>query len=103
MAKRRRRLKPGGPRKQYTSTAQVRMLSISQRTVFKYHLTQALDGSEMRDDQKQTFIANVLSKASMASIEEAKGYVKSVVGEGHLEDELSRRVLSLLDKYSTRR
>jgi hypothetical protein len=79
------------------------MLNIHHKVVFKYHLTRSMEASEMRDDQKQTFIANVLSKSSQASIDEAKDYIDSVVSEGHLEEEVSRQVFSLLDRFSTRR
>lgn len=103
MGKRRRRLKPGGPRKQYTSTAQLRMLNLHHKTVFKYHLTRILEDSEMREDQQQTFIANVLSKASQVSTNEAKDYMGLVVDQGHLEDEIAIKIARLLDKYTTHR
>jgi hypothetical protein len=103
MGKRRRRLKPGGPRKQYTSTAQMRMLNLQHKDVFKYHLTRAVEASEMRDDQRQTFIANVLIKASQNSIPDAKEYTESIAGQGLLGEDLVREVFRLLDKYSTHR
>ena len=103
MGKRRRRLKPGGPRKQYTSTAQVRMLNLHNKVIFKYHLTQILQDSDMTDDQKQTFKANVLSKASQQSISSAMEYIDSVVEEGHLSEEDAHRIFRLLDDYATRR
>ncbi len=103
MGKRRRRLKPGGPRKQYTSTAQVRMLNLHHKDVFKYHLTQILEDSDMKEDQKQTFKANILSKASQQSIASAIEYIDSVVAEGHLEEDTARRIFRLLDDYTTRR
>jgi hypothetical protein len=103
MGKRRRRLKPGGPRKQYTSTRQLRMLNLHHKTVFKYHLTRLLDDSEMREDHRQTFIANILSKASQASIDDAKDYINSVVDEGHLEEDRVREIFKLLDRYTIHR
>jgi hypothetical protein len=103
MGKRRRRLKPGGPRKQYTSTAQLRMLNLHHKTVFKYHLTRLVEESKMREDQQQTFIANVLSKASQVSTNEAKEYIESIVQQGHLEGEIATKIGRLLDKYTTHR
>ena len=103
MGKRRRRLKPGGPRKQYTSTAQVRMLNLHHKVVFKYHLTRTLEESEMKEDQQQTFIANVLSKAGQISINEAKDYIGAIVDQGILEDEVAIRIARLLDKYTKHR
>ncbi len=103
MGKRRRRLKPGGPRKQYTSTRQLKMLNLRHKDVFKYHLTRILERSEMREDHRQTFIANILSKASQASIEEAKDYIALVVDQGHIEEERAQDIHHLLDRYATHR
>ena len=103
MAKRRRRLKPGGPRKQYTSTAQVRMLDVRRKKEFKYHMNRILEKSEMREDVRQTFMANVLSKSSQQSIESAREYITDVVGEGHLEEDVAKRLFKLLDEHSMRR
>lgn len=103
MSKRRRRLKPGGPRKQYTSTAQVRMLDLRRKNVFKYHMTRILEKSEMREDIRQTFMANILSKSSQQSIEHARDYITEMVTEEHLEQDVADRLFRLLDEHSTRR
>ncbi len=103
MGKRRRRLKPGGPRKQYTSTAQVKMLSLNRKDVFKYHLNEILLDSEMKEEQRQTFKANVLSKASQVSINASMDYIDSVVAEGHLEEDTAKRIFRLLDDFTIRR
>ncbi|NIP34135.1 MAG: hypothetical protein GWN18_04310 [Thermoplasmata archaeon] len=103
MAKRRRRLKPGGPRRQYTSTAQVRMLDIRKKKEFKYHMNRILDKSDMREDVRQTFMANVLSKSSQQSIESAKDYISDMVAEEHLEQDVANRLFKLLDEHSMRR
>ena len=103
MGKRRRRLKPGGPRKQYTSTAQVKMLDLHHKDVFKYHLGQILEDTEMKEDQAQTLKANILSKASQQSINSAKDYIDSVVVDGHLDEDTARRIFRLLDDHATRR
>ena len=79
------------------------MLNLHHKTVFKYHLTRILEDSEMREDQQQTFIANVLSKASQVSTNEAKDYMGLVVDQGHLEDEIAIKIARLLDKYTTHR
>jgi len=103
MGKRRRRLKPGGPRKQYTSTAQVRMLNLHRKDVFKYHMTRILEKSEMREDVRQTFMANILSKSSQQSIEDAKIYIDDMVAQEHLEQEVADQLFRLLDEHSMRR
>lgn len=103
MGKRRRRLKPGGPRIQYTSTAQLRMLDLTRKDEFKYHLTRLLDKSEMKADHQRTFIANLLSQASQNSIEEAKSYLRSVVEQGLLDDTTSKKIERLLDTNATHR
>jgi hypothetical protein len=103
MGKRRRRLKPGGPRKQYTSTAQSRMLDLRRKDVFKYHMARILEKSEMREDVRQTFMANILSKSSQQSIEHAKDYVEEKVEQEHLEQDVADRLYRLLDEHSTRR
>ncbi len=103
MGKRRRRLKPGGPRKQYTSTAQVRMLNLHRKDVFKYHMTRILEKSEMREDVRQTFMANILSKSSQQSIEDAKIYIDDMVAQEHLEQDVADRLFRLLDEHSMRR
>lgn len=103
MAKRRRRLKPGGPRKQYTSTAQVRMLDVRRKKVFKYHMSRILERSEMREDVTQTFMANVLSKSSQQSIDSAKDYISDMVEQDNLEQDVANRLFKLLDEHSMRR
>lgn len=96
-------MKPGGPRKQYTSTAQVRMLNLHRKDVFKYHMTRILEKSEMPEDVRQTFMANILSKSSQQSIEDAKIYIDDVVAQEHLEQEVADRLFRLLDEHSMRR
>lgn len=96
-------MKPGGPRKQYTSTAQVRMLNLHRKDVFKYHMTRILEKSEMREDVRQTFMANILSKSSQQSIEDAKIYIDDMVAQEHLEQDVADRLFRLLDEHSMRR
>ena len=103
MGKQHRRLKPGGPRKQYTSTKVTRMLNIHHVGVFKYHLKEIMRDSEMKDDLKPTFVANVLSKASRNSVNDAEDYVDALLKEGMLEGPVSEQIHRLLDQYSTRR
>jgi len=103
MSKRRRRLKPGGPRKQYTSTAQVRMLDLQRKDVFKYHMGRVLERSDMREDVVQTFMANILSKSSQQSIDDAKSYISDIVAEGHIGQDVADKLFRLLDEHSMRR
>lgn len=79
------------------------MLNIQQKAEFKYHLNGILRESEMKEEQKPSFIANVLSKAAQNSIADAKDYVKGIEQEGLIEGETSERILRLLNKFTTRR
>jgi hypothetical protein len=79
------------------------MLNVHNKGVFKYHLARALEGSEMREDHRATFMANVLSKASQMSTVEAKKYIDSVVEQGHLDEETADKAFRLLDRYTTHR
>jgi hypothetical protein len=79
------------------------MLNLHKKDIFKYHMTRILEGSSMPEEQRQTFMANVLSKAGQASIDSAKDYINSVVAEGHLEQEVADKLVRLLNEYSTRR
>lgn len=103
MAKHHRRFKPGGPRRQYTSTERTRMLNVHNAKVFKYHLTEIMGGSNMSAEQKPTFIANVLLKATRNSIVDAQDYVGMMQKDGLIEPQVAEQVARLLDHYSTRR
>ncbi len=103
MGKRHRRFKPGGPRKQYTSTERTRMLNVHNADVFKFHLTEIIGGSKMSAEQKPTFIANVLLKATRNSITDAQDYVGMMQRDGLIEPQVAEQVTRLLDHYSTRR
>jgi hypothetical protein len=79
------------------------MLDLHRKDVFKYHMGRILDKSEMREDVRQTFMANILSKSSQQSIDHAKDYIVEVVGQTHLEQDVADRLFRLLDEHSTRR
>ncbi|UCC93061.1 MAG: hypothetical protein JSW25_10460 [Thermoplasmata archaeon] len=79
------------------------MLDLHRKDVFKYHMNRILEKSEMKEDIRQTFMANVLSKSSQQSIDHAKDYITDVVAQGHLEQEVADRLFRLLDEHSTRR
>jgi hypothetical protein len=96
-------MKPGGPRKQYTSTERTRMLNVHHASVFKFHLKEIMRGSEMKDDYKPTFVANVLLKATKNSITDSQEYVDARVKEGLLEPLVADQIFRLLEAYTTRR
>jgi hypothetical protein len=79
------------------------MLNLHRKDVFKYHMTRILEKSEMPEDVRQTFMANILSKSSQQSIEDAKIYIDDVVAQEHLEQEVADRLFRLLDEHSMRR
>jgi hypothetical protein len=79
------------------------MLAINRETEFKYHLNQLMRKSEMREEQKATFVANVVMKAARNSILDAKDYVKGIEEEGLIEPDVVERIEGLLDRYATHR
>jgi hypothetical protein len=79
------------------------MLDVRRKKEFKYHMNRILERSEMREDVRQTFMANVLSKSSQQSLDNAKDYIMDMVGDGHLEEDVSKRLFKLLDEHSMRR
>jgi hypothetical protein len=79
------------------------MLDLHRKDVFKYHMTRILEKSEMREDVRQTFMANILSKSGQQSIEHGKDYISDMVAQEHLEQEVADRLFRLLDEHSTRR
>jgi len=79
------------------------MLDLRRKDVFKYHMARILEKSEMREDIRQTFMANILSKSSQQSIEHAKDYIEEKVEQEQVEPEVADRLYRLLDEHSTRR
>jgi len=103
MPRQHHRMKPGGPRKQYTSTERTRMLNVHHASVFKFHLKEIMRDSEMKIEQKPTFVANVLLKATKNSIADAQDYIDARVKDGLLEPPIADSITRLLEAYATRR
>jgi hypothetical protein len=79
------------------------MLDLRRKDVFKYHMARILEKSEMGEEIRQTFMANILSKSSQQSIEHAKDYIEEKMEQDHLEQDVADRLYRLLDEHSTRR
>src|SRR4030042_1911970 len=103
MPRQHHRMKPGGPRRQYTSTERTRLANKQHASVFKFHLKEIMRDSDMSDEQKPTFVANVLLKASKNSIADAQDYIDARIKEGLLEQPIADSIMRLLEAYATRR
>ncbi len=65
---------------------------------FKYYLRQILEDSSMNEDFTNSFIANLITKGSRGSLEEAKGYVRSLTDQDIFTDKTSEEICKLLDR-----
>lgn len=76
------------------------MLNLHRLIPFKYDLREIMENSEMDPDMAQTFLANVIAKASRVSIRDAKTYVGDMVDEERIDSISADRVCRLLDRYT---
>ncbi|UCG68323.1 MAG: hypothetical protein JSV09_10945 [Thermoplasmata archaeon] len=65
---------------------------------FKNLLRQIMEESSMNEDFTNSFIANLITKASRGSLEEAKDYVGSLVDQGILDERTADDICHLLDR-----
>jgi len=75
------------------------MLNVRAVRSFKYDLREILAGSQIDDEHVNTFIANLISKASRNSLQDGKDYVKEFAGEEGFSEETAAKVCRLLDRY----
>jgi len=76
------------------------MLNLTKETQFKYYLRQLFEGSEMDEELVQNIIANILSKASRNSVDDALDFKDEQVKLGNIPKEISDEIDKLLMKFS---
>ena len=76
------------------------MLNVYFLAHFKYDINEILDRSEMDPNRFDLFKANLITKATRNSINDAKDYVDSFVKEGFLDEKSGERIKKLLHRYS---
>lgn len=74
------------------------MLNLRYLSRFKFQLRLIMEESSMNEDFKNSFIANLITKGSRGSLNEAKDYVRSLADQGIFKDETSNEILLLLDR-----
>ena len=82
-------------RPDYQKEAKLNLRYISR---FKFLLRQIMEESSMNEDFTNAFIANLITKGSRGSLNEAKDYVRSLADQGIFKDETSEEILLLLDR-----
>lgn len=83
-----------------SDTTRVPMLNLRRINEFKYDLREAMNNKEMDPNLMQTFLANIIAKASRTSIVEAKNYVRESQAGGLVTKELADNVCYVLDRYT---
>lgn len=76
------------------------MLNISRLGGFKYDIREIFSECHLDEEIRQSFLANIIAKASRVSILEAKQYIRQKESEGMLSNEVSEDMCDLLDRYS---
>jgi len=76
------------------------MLNVRRLGIFKYDIKEILRASQMDDTITQSFVAQVIAKASRISTKEAKEYIREVEKRGDYSQDVSDDICSLLDRFS---
>ena len=79
------------------------MLNLGRLDYFKWDLNEIMSRSDMEEEKKNTFKANMTAKARQRSIREAKEYVREVEERGDFSKETGDMLCRLLDRYSRMR
>jgi hypothetical protein len=83
-----------------SDTTRVPMLNLRRINEFKYDLRDAMNNKEMDPNLMQSFLANIIAKASRNSIVEAKQYVRESQTNGVISKDLSDNICYVLDRYT---
>jgi hypothetical protein len=83
-----------------SDTTRVPMLNLRRINEFKYDLRDAMNNKEMDPTLMQSFLANIIAKASRSSIVEAKQYVRESQTNGVISKDLSDNICYVLDRYT---
>lgn len=76
------------------------MLNLGKLDYFKYDLNELIDNSDIEDEFRSTFKANLLAKARQRSISDAKEYLESVLEKEEVSEETYKKLCKLLDRYT---
>jgi len=76
------------------------LLNLGRLDYFKYDLNEIVEGSDMNEDLRPSFMASVTAKASQRSISDAKDYISELEGREELSEETAQRIKRLLDRYT---
>jgi hypothetical protein len=76
------------------------MLNLGKLDYFKYDLNELIESSDIEEEFKNTFKANLMAKARQRSISDAKEYMESVLEKEELSEETYKRLCKLLDRYT---
>ena len=76
------------------------MLDLKKADYFKYYLKELFENSDIKDELKQSITANLLSKATRNSIDDAIEYKNEQVEAGNIPGNISDEIDRLLKKYS---
>lgn len=79
------------------------MLNLGKLAYFKYDLNQIVDRAEIEDSLVGSFKGTIIAKSSKISIQEAKDYIRDIEGREQITEDTSKRICSLLDRYTTYR
>lgn len=77
----------------------VPMLNLRSVISFKYYLREILEDSDMKEEYKNAFVANLVTRASRGSLREAKDYIGELVEKGAIDDDYGLKICDLLDRF----
>jgi len=76
------------------------MLNMRRVGIFRYDMREILKDSKMDTEIAPSFIANVITKASRVSIQDAKEYAREMERRGFFSREVADDICGLLDRYA---
>lgn len=77
----------------------VAMLDLRRENSFNYDLTEIFTNAGFTEEAAAPFIANITTKGSRVSLQEAKEYTKRMLEQAKIEKDTCDRICSLLDRY----
>lgn len=77
----------------------VAKLNMRATTSFRYELREIMKRSDLDEAHRNTLIASIIAKGQRTSLVEAETYVRKVVSEESLENEVAEAICRLLDRY----
>jgi hypothetical protein len=77
----------------------VAMLDIRRENAFDYDLRRIFEAAGFTEDTAAPLIANITTKGSRVSLEDAKEYTRRMLEENKIEKKTCNEICSLLDHY----